>query len=54
MSKKKRTNSVPLQIRITPELKKLFEGAAERDRRSLSDWARIRLEQAAESELKKK
>jgi uncharacterized protein (DUF1778 family) len=51
MAKKKRTNSTPLQVRITPELKKLFERAADKDRRSLSDWARLRLEKCASDEL---
>jgi uncharacterized protein (DUF1778 family) len=52
MAKKgKQMQSVPLQIRIAPALKRLFQRAEEANRRSLSDWARLRLEEAAQREL---
>lgn len=41
--------SVLLQVRITEEQKALFESFAEMDRRPLSTWARLVLEETAES-----
>jgi hypothetical protein len=42
----------PLQVRVTPEQKDQFEGAAKASGLSLSAWARARLIQAARRDLK--
>jgi predicted HicB family RNase H-like nuclease len=47
-----RTYEVPLQVRITPEQMERYRQAAEADGRSLSNWARDRLDKAAAKELK--
>ena len=52
IAKKNKKHDKPLQIRVTKEQLDLFKRAAEADRRSVSDWARLRLEVAAERELK--
>lgn len=49
-----RTYDQPLQIRITAEQMEMFKKAAEVDGRPLSNWARDRLQKAAEKELRKK
>lgn len=41
----------PLQVRVTADQLELFRQAAERDGRSLSNWARDRLEKAAKKDL---
>lgn len=43
----------PLQIRVTQEMLEVFRQAAEKDGRPLSNWARDRLQKAAERELKR-
>jgi hypothetical protein len=48
-----RQHSEPLQIRITPELLAMIRRAADADNRSVSSWARVQLEKAAQRELKK-
>ena len=48
----KRTFEQPLQVRVAPEQMDLFKKAAEADGRSLSNWARDRLERAANKELR--
>jgi hypothetical protein len=35
-----------LRVRVSPEMLKALQQAAERDRRSVSDWVRLRLEEA--------
>ena len=50
--KAKQALSRPLQIRVSEDLLELLRKAAERDRRSVSNWARDRLEKAAERELR--
>lgn len=52
--KRKPKRNRPLQIRVTDEQMELFRGAADKARRSLSDWARLHLEDAAERELKER
>jgi predicted HicB family RNase H-like nuclease len=47
-----RTYSEPFQVRITAEQLALFKRAADADGRSVSNWARDRLEKAATKELK--
>jgi uncharacterized protein (DUF1778 family) len=46
------TKSVRLDMRISPEDKDLFQRAAEKDGRSMSNWIRERLLKAAREELK--
>jgi uncharacterized protein (DUF1778 family) len=41
----------PLQVRVAQEQYRLFEQAAEKDERSLSNWVRDRLTKAAKKEL---
>jgi predicted HicB family RNase H-like nuclease len=48
----RRTHSQPLQVRVAPDLYKLFEDAASASSLSLSAWARERLTQAARRELR--
>ncbi len=48
----KRTHSQPLQVRVAPDLYKLYEEAANASGLSLSAWARERLTQAARRELR--
>lgn len=45
------TKSVRLDMRISPEDKELFQRAAEKDGRSMSNWIRDRLLKAAREEL---
>lgn len=45
-----RTYDQPLQVRVTKEQMEAFKQAAEADGRSLSNWARDRLEKAAKKE----
>lgn len=52
-AKKERTYDKPLQVRVSEPQYVLFEKAAEKDGRSLSNWARDRLEKAARKELGK-
>ena len=47
-----RTYDQPLQIRVTDEQLELYREAAENDGRPLSNWARDRLEKAANRELR--
>lgn len=49
-----RTYTEPFQVRVTPAQLDLFRKAAEADGRSVSNWARERLERAAVKELKAK
>ena len=49
-----RTYDQPFQVRMTREQLDLFRKAAEADGRSVSNWARDRLEKAAAKELKSK
>jgi len=53
VEKRKPKYEKPLQIRISVEQHELFVRAAELDRRSVSDWARLQLEDAAKRELKR-
>jgi uncharacterized protein (DUF1778 family) len=46
--------SVRLDMRISPEDKDLFQRAAEKDGRSVSNWIRDRLLKAAREELRDK
>ncbi|MCB9840740.1 MAG: hypothetical protein H6809_03705 [Phycisphaeraceae bacterium] len=46
-----RTFDKPLQVRVTESLYESFVRAAKADGRSLSNWARDRLEKAAAEEL---
>ncbi len=48
-----RTYDQPLQLRVTSEQLENFRAAAEKDGRPLSNWARDRLQKAAERELKR-
>lgn len=48
-----RSYSKPLQVRVTPEQYETFEQAAKADGRSLSNWARDRLEKAAQKEIQR-
>jgi len=48
----KRTHSQPLQVRVAPDLYKLFEEAANASSLSLSAWVRERLTQTARRELR--
>jgi len=48
----KRSYDHPLQVRVTAELLELFQSAADKDGRSVSGWARNRLEIAAKNELR--
>ncbi len=50
----KRRFDTPLQIRVSVEQHALYEKAAEKDGRPLSNWARDRLEKAARRELRQK
>jgi len=49
--KTERTFDTPLQIRVTTEQAEMFQKAAKKDQRSVSNWARDRLEKAAKAEL---
>jgi uncharacterized protein (DUF1778 family) len=49
-----RTFAQPLQVRVTPEQLEIFRQAAEADGRSLSNWARDRLEKAAKKDMEKR
>jgi predicted HicB family RNase H-like nuclease len=49
-----RTFTEPFQVRVTPAQLDSFRKAAEADGRSVSNWARDRLERAAAKELKAK
>ena len=49
--KPRRKYGKPLQVRVTEEQHELFQRAADKDGRKLSNWARDRLERAAEREL---
>jgi uncharacterized protein (DUF1778 family) len=40
-----------IKVRCTPEQRKLFERAAEKAERTLSDWTRLTLVKQAESQL---
>jgi uncharacterized protein (DUF1778 family) len=46
--------SVRLDMRISPEDKDLFQRAAEKDGRSMSNWIRDRLLKAAKDELRER
>lgn len=48
----KKTNTTQMQVRLTEEQYNLFCKAAMVDNRTLSSWARDRLEKAADQELK--
>jgi uncharacterized protein (DUF1778 family) len=48
------TKSVRLDMRISPEDKDLFQRAAEKDGRSMSNWIRDRLLKAAKDELRER
>jgi uncharacterized protein (DUF1778 family) len=49
-----RTFDQPLQVRVTPDQLALFKQAAQADGRTLSNWARERLERAAKKEMEKR
>jgi len=48
----KRTFEKPLQVRVSSDQYALYSKAAVKDGRSLSNWARDRLDKAASAELK--
>jgi len=48
----KRTFEKPLQVRVSSDQYALYSNAAVKDGRSLSNWARDRLDKAASAELK--
>ena len=47
MAKKARTESI--RVWVTPELRAAIERLAERDRRSMSSWIELAIEQAIEA-----
>jgi predicted transcriptional regulator len=47
MAKKARTESI--RVWVTPELRAAIEKLAERDRRSMSSWIELAIEQAVEA-----
>lgn len=49
----KRAHSIQVQIRVLPEQAELYKQAASRDNRTLSNWARDRLDKAAHREMGK-
>ena len=51
-SRPARQFDTPLQVRVTSEQRDLFERAARKDERSLSNWVRDRLVKTARKELK--
>jgi predicted HicB family RNase H-like nuclease len=51
--KPRRTFGKPLQVRVAPDQLELFRQAADKDGRSVSNWARDRLEKCAKGELSK-
>jgi len=50
-TKPERAYEKPLQVRVTAAQLKLFKMAAEKDGRTLSNWARDRLSKLADQEL---
>jgi predicted HicB family RNase H-like nuclease len=51
-TKPERAFDKPLQVRVTPEQAAIYQQAADADGRSVSAWARDRLDKAASKELK--
>jgi uncharacterized protein (DUF1778 family) len=45
------SKTIRLDMRVSPEEKELYQRAAEKDGRSLSNWIRDRLNRAAKEEL---
>jgi len=50
---KKKPKTVMVFARVTAEVRKLYQAAADRDRRVLSDWVRITLDDAAKASERK-